>query len=222
MPASNIRCLCNPLTTWLSKEEFVNNSKMTSIVESRLKEGATREEILREVGGTDDAARVIASTPDFKLRQKYAKLNWTLVVIIAYFALLKLVTSVSAFVHEEVPFFFLPTVLFAPGVAIYFAVQIRKFRGGFYLISGLLSISVVLNHGRSLDSVMTGYNQVLVWLSFYGPMIVGAFIAFFLKMKLCPHLGYMGAKTDSAGKYRFLNDQRQHNQEDAPDQEPVR
>jgi len=188
----------------------MNNDQITLIVELRLKEGVTREEIFREVGGTDDAARIIAATPDFESRQKNAKLNWILAGIIAYFAIFKFISSTSTYLHENVPFYFFPTVLIIPGASIYFITQILKFRGVFYMIIGLLCIGVGLNHQRSLDSVMVGPKEVIVWACVYGPMIVGALIALYLKKKLCPHLGYLGAKTDSTGRYRFLNDSTKH------------
>jgi len=194
----------------------MNNDQITSIVESRLKEGATREEIFREVGGTDDAARIIAATPDFESRQRYAKLNWILASIIAYFAIFKFITSTSTYLHDNVPFYFFPTVLIIPGASVYFISQILKYRGIFYMIVGLLCIGVGLNHERSLDSVMVGPKEVIIWVCVYGPMIVGALTAFYLKAKLCPHLGYLGAKTDATGKYRFLKNETKHNQEDTP------
>jgi hypothetical protein len=184
----------------------MNNDQITSIVESRLKEGATREEIFREVGGTDDAARIIAATPDFESRQKYAKMNWILAGIIAYFAIFKFVTSTSTYLLESVPFYIFPTVLIIPIASIYFITQILKFRGVFYLIVGLFCIGVGLNHGRDLDSVVVGSHEITAWTCIYGPMVVGALIAFYLKKKLCPDLGYLGAKTDKTGKYQFLKD----------------
>lgn len=178
-------------------------------MESRLLEGVTREEVFRELGGTDDIARVIASVPDFQLRQKYAKLNWALVGIISYFALLKLTDSVSVFIDSKVPFYFFPMLLFAPGIAIYFAIQVKKFRGGFYLITGFLLIAVTINSSRTFDSLMINAKSICLWLAIYFPLVVGCIIAFFLKKKFCPHLGYMGAKTDSSGKYKFIVDDRQ-------------
>ena len=183
----------------------MSNGQIISIVELMLKNSATREEIFREVGGTDDAAKIIAATPDFESRQKYAKLNWALVGIIAYFATFKLITSTTAFLHENVPLYFLPTVLIIPGASVCFISQILKYRGAIYLIVGLLFIGVGLNHLRSFDSVMIGSNEVIVWVCVYGPMVAGVLIAFYLKAKLCPHLGYLGAKTDATGNYRFLH-----------------
>jgi len=183
----------------------MNIKETVNKVESRLLEGANRDDIFRELGGTDDVARVIASTPDFQLRQKYAKLNWVLVSIITYFALFKLIDSISVFLDNKLPLYFFPMLLFVPGVAIYFAIQIKIFRGGFYLIAGLLLIAVTINSGKTFDSMMINARSVGLWIAFYSPLVAGCIIAFFLKRKLCPHLGYMGAKTDSSGNYKFIN-----------------
>jgi hypothetical protein len=190
----------------------LKNNNIRSKVESRLLEGATREDIFRELGGTDDVAREIASTPDLHLRKKYAKLNWTLVSILAYFALLKIAISLTGYLYlkKALPWYFFPTLLLVPGAAIYFAVQIRKFRGGFYLIAGLLFVIVILNSCRTLSSLMANYKAFLVWLALYSPLIAGSIIAFFLKKKLFPHLGYLGAKTDSSGSYTFIVNDAEH------------
>ena len=115
--------------------------------------------------------------------------------IIFYFALLKLTNSVSVFIDSKVPFYLFPMLLFAPGIAIYFAIQVKRFRGGFYLITGFLLIAVTINSSRTFDSLMINAKSIFLWLATYFPLVVGCIIAFLLKKKFCPHLGYMGAKT---------------------------
>src|ERR1039457_6150754 len=102
----------------------LNNNEIVVLVESKLLEGVTREDIFRELGGTDDVARVIASTPDFQLRQKYAKLNWILVAIVTYLGLLKFVLYLPEFINTHFSLYFLPVLLMIPSAAIYFALQI--------------------------------------------------------------------------------------------------
>ena len=185
----------------------MNNNEIVVLVESKLLEGVTREDIFRELGGTDDVARVIASTPDFQLRQKYAKLNWILVAIVTYLGLLKFVLYLPEFINTHFSLYFLPVLLMIPSAAIYFALQIRKFRGGCYGISGLLLVAVIVKNIRTLDSLMIDVKSFMIWLVILIPLIAGCIIAFFLKMKLCPYLGWLGAKTDSAGKYKFINNE---------------
>lgn len=191
-------------------------NEIYSLVDTGLRDGKTKADIYREFGGTDDIASAIAATPYLVDRQKYAKLNWMLVAVVVYFAVIKLVVSSINWIHLNLPLYYLPLIIFAPAAAIWIAVQLSKFRGVFYLITGLLGLAVVIK-GITPESMAS-----LVWSILHLPLVGGVFLAFFLKKRLCPYLGYLGAKTDSDGSYLFLNEKETFNQEDAPDQKAVR
>ena len=196
----------------------MKNTETYAQVESGLLEGKNKNEIFRSLGGTDDFARTVAATPYFEDRTKYAKLNRVLVTIVVYFAVMKFVITTVNFIQFGLPIYIFPTLLVMPVVALWIAAQLRKYRGTFYITTGLFSMAVILN-GLKFEDLQT--KNLVLWGFVNLPLLFGAFLAFFLKKRLCPHLGYMGAKTDSTGKYLFLTEET-FNQEDAPDLKPVR
>ena len=183
----------------------MNNNEIFKLVESGIREGKSKSDIFRELGGTDDIARAVAATPYFAERKRYQKLNWALVAAVIYFAIIKLAFSLIGFFQSGLPIFAFPILLFVPAVAIWIAVNLSKFRGGFYIVAGLLSLAVLIN-GMPITSSELNQKNVAVWAIVHIPLLLGCFLAFFLKNKLCPHLGYMGAKTDPTGKYLFLSE----------------
>jgi len=178
----------------------MKNNEMYSRIDAGLREGKSKADIYRDLGGTDDIATAVAATPYLVDQQKYAKLNWMLVAIVVYFAVIKLVVSSINLIQLNMPVYSLPIMIFTPASAIWIAIQLRKFRGVFYLITGLMGLAVVIN-GISPESMTS-----LLWSTLHMPLVGGVFLAFYLKKRLCPYLGYMGAKTDSAGKYLFLTE----------------
>lgn len=180
---------------------------MTSIetrqkIENMIAEGKTKHEVFNTLGGTDDIARAVAATPDLESRKKYKNLNNILIGIIIYYALTKLVFGVAAIVASGAPKYLLPLALLIPAAAIYIAYCIKKFYGEFYLAAGLLGLAAFLK-GIDLSSDSFGGNGAVISLAVQLPLLAGVGVAFILKKKLFPALGYMGAKTDAAGKYQF-------------------
>lgn len=196
----------------------MKNPETYALVESGLLEGKNKSDIFRSLGGTDDVARTVAATPYFEDRTKYAKLNWLLVGIVVYFAMMKFAITTINFIQLGLPIYVFPMFVFMPAVALWIATQLRKYRGTFYITTGLLSIAIILN-GLKFEDLQS--KNLVFWGIINLPLLFGAFLAFFLKKRLCPHLGYMGAKTDSSGKYLFLSEET-FNKEDAPDPKPVR
>jgi len=177
-----------------------------SRIAARLAEGASRAEIFRELGGTDDVAREVVSVPDPETKEKYKRANAFFATAVVYFGILKLLVSWARFT-EGVPTYFFPATLFVPAVAVFFAIQIRKFHGGFYFVVACLLAASFLNATRELETVMIDAKQIILWTIIYFPVAAGAVTGFFLKKKLFPNLGYLSAKVDQSGKYKFLSDQ---------------
>ena len=184
----------------------MKNKDEYSLVESGLLEGKNKVDIFRSLGGTDDFARTVAATPYFEDRKKYSKLNWMLVAIVVYFAVIKFAIITINFVQFGLPIYIFPMFLFIPAVALWIAAQLRKYRGTFYMTTGLLIIAVILNEIKIITENLQA-TDIIVWSVIHIPLLFGAFLAFFLKKRLCPYLGYMGAKTDAAGKYMFLTEE---------------
>lgn len=105
----------------------------------------------------------------------------------------------------DIPWIVLPFTLYWPLIIIYFAVNIKKFRGAFYIPSGLLCIAIFFKSASALFELRNGTLDFLLWGVFNIPLLFGAYLRFYLKNKLCPHFGYWGAKADETGKYLFLN-----------------
>jgi hypothetical protein len=199
----------------------MKNTETYAQVESELLEGKNKSEIFRTIGGTDDFARTVAATPYFEDRAKYAKLNWVLVAIVVYFSVIKFAITTINFIQLGLPIYIFPALLFMPAFALWIAAQLRKYRGSFYMITGIFSLAIILN-GLKYTTENLQTKDIVLWSVIHLPILFGAFLAFFLKKRLCPYLGYMGAKTDSTGKYLFLIERKTFNQEDAPDLKPVR
>jgi hypothetical protein len=191
--------------------------KILSSIEAGLRNGKSKSEIYRELGGTSYVAHSIAATPHFEDRRKYATQNWILVLIIAYYAALKLGFSLyaaysiyilSAARNPSIPFvavalLHLPSSLLFSAPPIFVAIQISRFRGLFYLIAALAGIAII---GFGIRLGLTGS---LTWMLMEAPVLVGVLLAFYLKQRLCPYLRYFGAKTDSSGRYLFLLDEEE-------------
>ena len=183
-------------------------------VEAGLGKGFSREEIFRSLGGTDDVARVVAATPHLDDRENFKMLNWVLVGIIFYFAVLKLLTSVFLLVHLGIPIYLYPFAILIPACAVALALQIRKFRGVFYSVTGFSGLAVLCN---GVDYFLKAGKHSLVFVAvLYLPVLLGSILSFYLKKELCPTLGFLGAKTDAGGRYLFQHEAAR--QPDAPEE----
>ncbi len=171
--------------------------------EEMLRNGSNKEQIFRELGGTDDIARTIASIPYYEKRKQYKTQNLILVGIVFYYAAVKLLISAFNFMSVDLPVYLFPLTLFVPACAVAFGIGIYKFRGYWYLPAGMFGIVALL---KNLGPEMAEFNILLwgVWAAINLPLLVGVFISFRLKKKLCPFLGFMGAKTNESGRYLFL------------------
>lgn len=183
----------------------LKNSDIRKRIKTHLAEGASRADVFRELGGTDDVAREVASVPDCEAMEKYKKANYFLAAAVLYLGILKLLASWARYT-EGAPTYSFPLVLFVPSVALFFAIQIRRYHGGFYFIGACLLAASSLNATRQLETVMIDAKAIILWVIMYLPVAAGAVLGFFLKKKLFPDLGYLGAKVDSSGKYHFLKD----------------
>lgn len=173
--------------------------------EEMLRNGSSKEQIFCELGGTDDIARTVASIPYYEKRKQHKTLNLVLVGIVFYYATVKLLVSAFNFMSVDVPIYLFPLTLFIPICAVVFGIGIYKFRGYWYLPAGLFGIVALL---KNLGPEMAEFNMLLwaIWLAINLPLLVGVFISFNLKKKLCPSLGFMGAKTNDSGRYLFLEE----------------
>lgn len=184
----------------------MKHSELLSKVEEMLKAGFTKSEIFSELGGTDDNAKILASTPTLAQREKFKTKNQILVFIIFYFAAVKFAFSCYAFLSINAPIYLLPITLFVPACAIALGIAIKKFRGYLYLPVGLLGFVVI---ARSIDVQVANFNFSVwaIWFAINLPVAYGVFLAFHLKKNLCPDWGFMGAKTNESGQYLFLQNQ---------------
>ncbi|MEA3543932.1 MAG: hypothetical protein U9R69_01780 [Thermodesulfobacteriota bacterium] len=174
-------------------------------IEELLRNGLTKEQIFGELGGTDDIARSISSTPYYEKRAEYKTLNVILASMIFYYAIVNTCISGLSFISAGHPIYLFPLIFFVPICAVIFGVGILKFRGNFYLPAGLLGISVFV---KSLGPEMADFNILLwvIWSAINIPLLIAIFVSFNLKKKLCPGLGFLGAKTNKSGSYIFLKE----------------
>lgn len=178
----------------VSKEIFEN-------IELKMREGVTKEEIFKELGAYDDLAGALAATPEFSAREKYKIHNFVLVIAIYCYALLKLTTSILLIKNNNLPIFSYLLTLIVPAIALVFAREIWKFKGGFYLIASLLGFSVLIRSFGEGISLYTS-NDWIIWGVINFPVIIVMFLAYYLKRKLCPNLKFIGARTVN-GTYKF-------------------
>lgn len=173
--------------------------------EEMLRNGLTKEQIFHELGGTDDIARTIVSIPYYEKRAQHKKLNLVLVGIIFYYGLVKLLVSAFNFMSVDLPIYLFPLTLFVPVCAVAFGIGIYKFRGYWYMPAGLFGVAALF---KSLGPEMAEFSMLLwvIWLAINVPVLIGVFLSFSLKKKLCPSLGFMGAKTNESGRYLFLEE----------------
>ncbi len=171
-------------------------------IEVMIAAGRTKHEIFQTLGGTDDIARVVAATPYLESRMKYKNLNRILVGIIIYYALTKAAFSVAIIATSDVPKYLILLALPIPAAALYIAYFVNKFYGEFYSVVAMLGLAAFLKGMDLPDGSFNGKAEMIA-LAVQLPVLAGAVIAFVLKKRLCPALGFMGAKTDAAGNYKF-------------------
>ena len=170
-------------------------------IEQKLREGTDKEDIFRELGGGDDLATALASTPYFSQRNAYKIHNLILVAIISFYAISKFTLSVLSFKSSNLPIYIYPLTLFVPVVALLLAREIKKFRGGLYLVISMLSFALIVRTlGESFGTHTSSY--WLIWAVIHLPVAIGGFLAYYLKRKLCPNLKFLGARSEN-GVYKF-------------------
>ena len=177
--------------------------KMLVMIENELKTGLSKKQIFYDLGKTDDLASALAAIPYYKDREKYATLNWTLVGILACVAVYKTVVSAISFLAGSLPIYLLVITLVSPAIFLVLADQVRKYRC--HIVAAALC---VFNLVRSLSAHYQGANLAEIVPLFFVLLLlsVGSVLGIYLKRKLCPHQGFLGARTDRNGTYLFLNE----------------
>jgi hypothetical protein len=176
----------------------------TESVEVLLKAGVSRKEIFQQLGGTDDLARIIALVPSFENRKKHRRENLVLIVVLVYIALMKFFTAVATVAAAGAPKYIILFALLQVFLVLYLAVHVSRFRGWAYPLSGLICLYVI---SMSLNKTITEVQGVplLITMLTLLPLAAGTVLGFKLKKNLCPDVGFLGAKTDTDGKYLFMN-----------------
>ncbi len=174
--------------------------------EEMLRAGTSRGDIFRTLGATDDVATQMASVPSFEDRTRYSRLNRIYFGILVYTSIAKAVFPIVNTTLNSLPLFTIIFPLFISAYLMYGAFEVNKFHGRFYALSGFFCIYICLSsfsaymvHSHELESV-------LLMLVVNIPILFGGILGLYLKKKLCPYLGFWGAKTDRSGHYLFLRD----------------
>ncbi len=173
-------------------------------INRRLDDGLSRQEIVDEFKeklmpeSMPAFQKYMAAAPDPDIRIKYRKLNILLFSLLIYFPFLKV--FVFLFFNDFLAINLLP-VLITIIVFIFFAINIRIFRGDLYnilgLILGLFGAAIVFNlytlitesnHFRE-NAVL---NTSLVLLFDLLPTILAMVLSFYIARKVFPHFDLLG------------------------------
>ena len=173
-------------------------------IERKLAQGISKKQIFVDLGGADDLATAIASAPYYGDRKRYGTLNALLVAILLYAAIIKITSTILAVHEHHLPIYVAFFGSFYPSVFAYLAFQIAHFRGWAYLPAALFCLVLFLHNLEPTFSQFKG-SAFVINLLLIAPLLPGLVIGLHLRRRLCPHLGFVGARTDKTGRYNFMD-----------------
>jgi hypothetical protein len=163
-----------------------------------VKEGQDRQKVfqahLPEVSNPKHLATAIAGVPNPELKARYASINYVLVALLIVAALLKLAGGLFYFMQYGA-FIGIAAVFLGILVPLVFAMGVARFEGQIYSILIILCIANALN-------LLIKINQSGLWaIPDLVLLAVIAGLSWWLKSKIFPSLGFLGAKQDANGAF---------------------
>jgi len=169
-------------------------------IEAKLREGFSKQEIYKELSTKiylkSDLLQYLAMVPDPEKRIKFRTINLILFALLIFITILKILTALVFF--ARISAWLIPLSFIIPFVAIFLAVEVKKFRGYIYRPLGLLGIASLfqsLSHIEDLGRMNPG-QLIFEFIVGYLTTILVIVIAFYISAKAFPYYGFLGLKKE--------------------------
>jgi len=172
-------------------------------LQAMLQSEVPKREIFVRLGKTDDLATALVNAPYLSDRARFSNANWVLVALLVFLSASTAILTVANVVFLGLPLYLLILGLFNPVIFLYCAWLVEKFEGAGYLLAATFSVLFLGNNVAKLGE-STYASLLLVAVLLVAATAIG--LSIYLRLRLCPQAGFLGAKTDSDGQYLFLKD----------------
>ncbi len=180
--------------------------ELLSNIKSRINAGEDRQAIFNDLSTKyveqDWLASLIASVPKPEDVPKMKRSTIFIFVSLSTYAaihIISVIVNIAPMIAENKKLLFiLPMAFFGPAIAIWCALQVRKYLGASYRIAGFITLIFTLNNLRGLFE-----RSIEVDLSLLIPVIVilmlavSSFMAFRIRKSYFPHIAYLGVKKEN-------------------------
>lgn len=175
-------------------------------IKSRISSGENRRNIFDDLSAKyveqDWLAGLIAGVPDPADISKMKKGTAFIVLSLCIYAgihIISIIINLSPMIAENKKLLFiLPMAFFWPAIAIWSAVQVRRYHGASYRIVALITLILILNNFRGFFEKSVDVDLSLILPGVVMLMLaVSSFIAFTIRKKYFPHIGYWGVKKEN-------------------------
>jgi hypothetical protein len=182
------------------KELKLKRKEALKFIEAKLREGFSKQEIYDELSAKiylkSDLLQYLAMVPDPGKRIKFRAINLILFALLIFVTIVKILTTLVLF--ARISLWLIPLSFIIPFVSIFFAVEVKKFRGYIYRPLGLLGIASLfqgLSHIGDLGRINPG-QVIFEFIVGYLPTILIIVVAFYISAKAFPYYGFLGLKKE--------------------------
>ena len=180
--------------------------ELLSTIKSRINTGEDRQSIFNDLSAKyverDWLASFIAGMPNPEDLHKIKKANTFIFLSLCIYAVVHIASNIlnlSPMIAENKKLLFvLPMTFFWPSIAIWCAVQVRRYHGSWYRVAGGFSIIIICNHARVFFEKSQDFEFSLIIPGIVILMLAASSImAFRIGKTYFPHFGFWGLKKEN-------------------------
>lgn len=183
----------------MSSKKHTSKKELKKLAIQLIESGKTKQETFEELSSqyyeSDTIARIIGSIPSVEIKQKFNTINNILFILLIVSAILKVLTALPLLIDTITGGIIV--MLIVPLINIFFAFHVKKMRGEIYLALGFLAAASTL---KTLENILELGPTALIDTSIAATICI---LAFYIKSKAFPNLGFSGMKKGKDGKYQF-------------------
>jgi len=172
-----------------------HRKEVISQIQEQIDNGVPKKEIFDKLNedyfDKSTILNLVASAIDSKTKSKYKGLNNTLLGLLVFTILLKVLFGII--LVTQLSIYALPAILILPLVNVYFAFEVSRYTGYIYRILGLLTIAGMM------QTVSRHEGDIILLLIDLGIGATIAGLSFYLGSKMFPNFGFFGVKKDEEG-----------------------
>jgi hypothetical protein len=162
----------------MQKSLTLSGKELYVLVEKRLSEEATKEEIFQELGPNDDFAKMLANIPYPKQKERYKGLNTILLFLVLIYTLERIVLAALTVRVHDLPMLLFFVYCLTPVIAIFLAIEVKRYRVGIYHVGAMLGVMALYYSVPKSEELFSQVNWT-VWFVLNAPLIGSTVIIFF-------------------------------------------